>query len=70
MDDGEAERRHLVERVFAAVERTGGVASPVARQLYGRHVAGELTLGQVCHRIDQHAAAVAAQARAAIGWVE
>jgi hypothetical protein len=64
----EAERWYRVELSVAAMERAGGVVSPVARHLYGRYVVGVLTLGQVCHCIDQHAAKVAACVRAAIGW--
>ena len=68
-EQSEAERRYHVERAFAAVERAGGVVSPYVRHLYEHYVAGELTLGQVCHRIDQRAAEVVAQARATFGWV-
>jgi len=62
-----AERRYHVERAIAAVERAGWVVGPYARQLYARYVAGEVTLGQVCQRIDQRADELVTQARAAVG---
>lgn len=65
----EAERRHHVERAFAAVAERGGVVSPWTRQLYGRYVAGELSLRQVRELADARAAAVLARTRAACGWV-
>lgn len=65
----EAERRHHVERAFAAVAERGGAVSPWTRQLYGRYVAGELTFQQVRAQVDARAAEVLAQAMVAFGWV-
>ena len=66
----QAERQAQVARVIAAVERRGGVVSPLARQVYARYVSGELTLGQALHELDTHAARLVARAYTAFGWVD
>lgn len=58
-----SERRDQVRRVLAA----GGVIPESVRQLYGRYIVGELSLGQVCHQVEAFAAASLIRTR---DWLE